>query len=104
MAAQGFQCPGCGYLLDRPAAVCPVCHPEGGVPEHVGREWAIAHWRGLILNLGRGDAVVREGALWEEHGLIEEDVRALLVRMEGDGEIVRFSGYYRVRSEHDAPE
>jgi RNA polymerase subunit RPABC4/transcription elongation factor Spt4 len=102
MAAQQFQCPLCGYLLDRPWAVCPICHPEDETAEHVKREWAVAHWRGLILALGQDDAVVREGSLWEEHGLVEADVRPLLARMEHDREIMRFSGYYRVRGEHAA--
>jgi hypothetical protein len=104
VAAQRFQCPFCGYVLDSLGAVCPVCQPGGEMPEHVKHEWAVAHWRGLILHLGRDDAIVREGSLWEEHGLVEGDVRPLLMRMEDDGEIIRFSGYYRVRGEHTASE
>ena len=100
MTQQDFQCPHCGYLLDGPAALCPVCHPYEEVPERVKREWAVAHWRGLVLHLGEKDGVVREASLWEEHALLREDVRPLLARMEKDGEIERFGGYYRVRSNH----
>jgi hypothetical protein len=58
--------------------------------------------RGLILHIGQDDAVMREDALWQEHALVDEDVRPLLARMEGDGETVRFSGFYRVRRQRDA--
>jgi RNA polymerase subunit RPABC4/transcription elongation factor Spt4 len=103
MTPERFQCPRCGYLLDRPTALCPVCHPYDELPEHVKHEWAVAHWRGLVLHLAKRDVVVREASLWEEHPLLEDDVRPLLLRMEEDGEIERFAGCYRVRSNpHDA--
>jgi hypothetical protein len=68
------------------------------VRDHVKHEWAVAHWRGVILYLAQGGAVVREASLWEEHALPEADVRPLLTRMEYDGEIERFAGSYRMRS------
>jgi len=88
-----FQCLWCGSLLDWPEALCPVCHPGDGMPEHVKEQWVLATWRGLILDLAKDGAVVRESATWEETGLLEEDVRPLLARMEEDGEIERFAGY-----------
>jgi hypothetical protein len=102
MTGQRAQCPFCGYVLDEPAATCPVCHPHNEVPEHVKREWVTAHLRGVILYLARGDVVVREASLWEEHAFPEADARPLLLRMEEDGEIERFGGCYRLRSQHSA--
>jgi len=101
MTAERSQCSFCGYVLDQPPAVCPVCHPYSDVPEHVKREWAIAHLRGVILCLGNDDTAVREASLWEEHAFLEEDARPLLLQMEEDREIERFGGYYRVRSQHE---
>ena len=69
----------------------------GGVPEHVKEQWAASHARGLILDMAGDGAVVPESATWEETGLLEEDVRPLLSRMEEDGEIDRFAGFYRLR-------
>jgi hypothetical protein len=99
MIADRSQCPFCGYVLDEPGAICPVCYPFSEVPEHVKHEWAMAHLRGIILHLGNDDAVVREACLWEEHAFLEEDARPLLLRMEEDREIERFGGYYRVRGQ-----
>ena len=96
MDVERLQCPVCGYLLDWGATRCPVCHPFSEMPDHIKAEWANAHLRGLILDFGRGDAVVREASLWEEHVFPEQDVRLLLGRMEDDQEIERFAGYYRV--------
>jgi hypothetical protein len=77
---------------------CPVCNPDaGGMPQYAKHQWAVAHWRGLILDLAKGGAVIREASLWEENPLLEEDARPLLARMEEDGEIERFAGYYRAR-------
>jgi hypothetical protein len=67
------------------------------VPEHIKREWAVAHLRGLILCFAKDHAVVREASLWQEHPFLEGDVRPLLLRMEEDGEIERFAGHYRTR-------
>ena len=69
------------------------------MPGRVKHEWAVAHWRELILHLAQDDAVVREASLWEEHALLEEDVRPLLARMEEDGEVIRIAGYYRARGD-----
>jgi RNA polymerase subunit RPABC4/transcription elongation factor Spt4 len=102
MTAARSQCPVCGYLLDEPAAACPVCHPHTEMPEHVKDQWAVARWRGIILHLAQDDAIVRESATWEETGLLEQDMRPLLARMAEDGEIERFAGYYRVRGQLEA--
>jgi hypothetical protein len=102
MIARRAQCLFCGCVLDEVSGGCPICHPDTEVPEHVKEEWAIAHLRGIILHLGKDDAVVREASLWEENPFLEEDARPLLLRMEADGEIERFGGYYRVRARHDA--
>ena len=102
MTAERSQCPRCGCLLDRPAALCPIWDPREEIPEHIKREWAVAHWRGLILHLAKGGAVVQESATWEETGLLEADVRPLHARIEDEGEIERFAGYYRVRAASDA--
>jgi hypothetical protein len=97
MTTDRFQCPFCGYLLASDTEVCPVCHPYREVPEHVKKEWAVAHLRALILYFAKDDAVVREASLWKEHPFLEEEVRPLLLRMEEDGEIERFAGHYRTR-------
>lgn len=102
MNAHAHQCPQCGYLIGEQGGICPVCEPGSRMREHVKRGWAMAHWRGVILALGDGGAVVREARAWEETGLIEADVRPLLAQMEEDGDIERFNGYYRVRVAREA--
>jgi hypothetical protein len=102
MDTERCQCVKCGYPLQAPTSACPVCQPGGGVPEHVKEQWAISHARDNVLFLAGDGAVVPESALWEQAGLLEEDVRPLLSRMEEDGEIDRFAGFYRLRSAAEA--
>jgi hypothetical protein len=102
MAADRLQCPFCGFLLAPGADVCPVCHPDSEVPDHVKAQWATAHLRGVILYLGADGGAIREACLWEEHAFPQDDVRHLLLAMEEDGEIVRFAGHYRTRGSPNA--
>ncbi|MGZ6639352.1 MAG: hypothetical protein ACXVII_41775, partial [Solirubrobacteraceae bacterium] len=102
MDTERCQCVKCGYPLQAPTSACPVCQPGGGVPEHVKEQWAISHARDNVLFLAGDGAVVPESALWEQAGLLEEDVRPLLSRMEEDGEIDRFAGFYRLHSAAEA--
>lgn len=57
---------------------------------------------GFILHLGKDDAVVRKLPCGEENPFLEEDARPLLLRMEQDGEIERFTVATESAAKHHA--